>query len=373
MNKITLLNWQIQALTNWIENKGQGVIQAPTGSGKTYTVLKLMQNDKFFPFIVVVPTAELMKQWRDRIMKYYPERGIMLIGDGNKVRNFDVDIKIGIVNSLRKARLNVKSLILDEIHHYTRLAEVNHLIWNNIKARYVLGLSASPIPERLGSEDTGWNVPMIYEYSLQQAYEDKVLLKPEIESIEVNLKENEQEEYDILTEKIKAKSGSFGNFSNAPVWFKQWIFERSNILFGSKRKLSELRSILTGNEFKKAIIFTERIASADEIAKEVNSIGIECLSLHSSLKKKERNQLVNRFINTSFPVVLTTAHLFEEGMDVPEVDLLVLYSFNSTKRESLQRIGRSLHNHTSTPKVFILYYDNTKEVYAMKKIRRLFE
>ena len=372
MSEISLLQWQNDVLKVWIENKGQGIVEAPTGSGKTYLALKLMQSKKLYPFTVIVPSAELMRQWKNRIMKYYPERGIMLIGDGNKLKNFNVDIKIVIINSVRREHLKTKTLILDEIHHTSALAQVNHLVWKNIKWKYILGMSASVIPESLTNENTGWSIPSIYQYTLQQAYADGVLLKPKIITKSVELEENEQDVYNELTEKIKENSGSFGDFNNAPVWFKKWTFERNEILFNSKKKLNILKSILVENSFKKCIIFTERIDTADEIAKEINNNGIECLSLHSNLKKKERNQLVSRFINSTYPVVLTTAHLFEEGMDVPEVDLLVLYSFGNTRRESLQRIGRSLHNKVKTPNIYILYYKNTKEFFTATKIKNMF-
>ena len=372
MEKIELLNWQNRALRSWIENGGKGVVQAPTGSGKTFVGLKLMQSDKLFPFLIIVPTVELKNQWIKRVMKYYPERGVIGVGGGDKLRNFSVDITVAVVNSIRKEKLAVKSLILDEIHHYTQLAEVNYLLWNNIKHKYVLGLSATPLPEQLSEEDVGWNIPMVFSYSLSDCYRDKVLLKPEIVTKSVNLEENEQKVYDELTEKIKANSGSFDSFNNAPVWFKKWTFERNEILFNSKKKLRELKNILSNNKFKKCIIFVERIDSLNDIMNELKDLGIECLSIHSGMKKKERTQVVSRFINTTFPTVLASVHIFEEGLDIPQIDLLVLYSYNSTKRQSIQRIGRALHNKDDVPKIFVLYYKDTKEAYTMRKIKELF-
>ena len=380
MTKITLFNWQTEALKSWVKNNGKGVVESPTGAGKTYLALKLIEKEKLSPFLVIVPTIELKEQWKQRIRRYYPDAIIKGIGGGEKFNGFmntlnfsNRKVVVAIINSIRKEKLNFKTLIVDEIHHSTVLAPVNYGIWNNIKTKYILGLSASPIPEQLGEENTGWNIPLVYEYSLQQAYEDAVLLKPEIESIGVDLEENEQREYDELTDQIKAKSGTFGNFSNAPVWFKSWVFERNEILFGSKKKLSELRNIITENKFKKCIIFTERIDTLNDIQRGLNTLNLDCLSIHSKMKKKERTEAVSRFVNTSEPVVLVNAHIFEEGMDIPEVDMLVLYSFNSTRRESLQRIGRSLHNHSVHPRIFILYYEDTKEVRVMKKIRGMFE
>ena len=381
MTKITLFDWQIEALKNWVKNNGKGVVESPTGAGKTYLGLKLIEKEKLSPFLIVVPTVELKQQWTNRIKKYYPDAIIKGIGGGEKYDGFtntlnfsNRKIIVGIINSIRKKKLNVKTLILDEIHHYTQLAKINYKIWDNIEYRYVLGLSASPIPDRLSKEDTGWNIPEVYQYSLQQAYEDKVLLKPKIISKGVQLEQREQAEYNELTEQIKSKSGSFGSFSNAPVWFKQWTFERNEILFGSNRKMDSVIDILTHNDFKKAIIFTERIETAQRISREIGGLGIfEEYCLHSGVNKKMRREAVNRFVETSLPCIITTAHLFEEGMDVPDVDLIILHSYNSTRRESLQRIGRSLHNHSTVPKVYILYYQNTKEEYAMKKIKGFFE
>ena len=46
MTKITLFNWQIEALKNWTKNNGKGVIESPTGTGKTYLGLKLIGKEK---------------------------------------------------------------------------------------------------------------------------------------------------------------------------------------------------------------------------------------------------------------------------------------------------------------------------------------
>ncbi|RLJ05454.1 MAG: hypothetical protein DRP18_03075 [Candidatus Aenigmatarchaeota archaeon] len=379
MTEIVLHNWQKQALKEWINNKGQGIIQAPTGAGKTYLGLKLMEKDSLFPFLVITPTIELKEQWKRRIQKFYPNITIRGIGGGEKYNpNKTLDCynkvaTVAVINSMRDQPFSCKTVILDEIHHYSILAPVNFKIWDNVDYRYIMGLSATPVPERLARIGGGWDIPLVYRYTLSQAYRDKILLRPEIVLKPVNLTESEQERYDMLTEKMRNNTKKFVDFDDAPVWFKACAFERNEILFNSRMKFKVLEKILSEVDFQKAIIFTERIETAEIIARRINEIGIEALALHSELKKKERKELVSRFINTSFPIVLVNAHIFEEGLDVPQVDLLLLYSYNSTRRENLQRIGRVLHNRESVPKIFILYYRNTKETKIAKKIKRFFE
>ena len=374
-----MFKWQREALRRWIENKGQGIIESPTGAGKTYLGLKLMEKDSLFPFLVITPTIELKDQWKRRIQKFYPNVTIRGIGGGEKYNpNKTLDCynkvaTVAVINSMRDQPFSCKTVILDEVHHYSLLACQNYRIWDNVDYRYIMGLSATPVPERLARIGGGWDIPLVYRYTLSQAYKDKILLRPEIILKSVNLTESEQERYDMLTEKMRNNTKKFVDFDDAPMWFKACAFERNEILFNSRMKLKALKDILTKVEFGKCIVFVERIETCNEIARRINEIGIEALALHSELKKKERKELVSRFINTSFPIVLVNAHIFEEGLDVPQVDLLLLYSYNSTRRENLQRIGRALHNTKTTPKIFILYYRNTKETKIAKKIKRFFE
>ena len=378
-NKITLFKWQNEALKNWIENNGQGIIESPTGAGKTYLGLKLMEKESLFPFLIVTPTIELKEQWKQRIQKFYPTVSVRGIGGGEKYNpnstldSYNKVATIAVINSMRDQKFSCKTVILDEVHHYSLLAPENYKIWENINYNYVMGLSATPVPERLSRIGGTWDIPLVYKYTLKQAYEDGILLKPDIILKRASLTKSEQERYNTLTERMKGNTKSFVDFNDAPAWFKVCTSERNEVLFNSRMKLKTLRDILITTEFKKCIVFTERIETAETIVREITDTGIEGISLHSDLKKKQRREVVSRFINTSYPVVLVTAHLFEEGMDIPEIDLLILYNFNSTRRESLQRIGRSLHNHSNVPKVYILYYEKTKETYVAKKIRKMFE
>ncbi len=376
MNNISLLDWQREGMRKWVLNKGSGIIQAPTGTGKTFLGLKLISRDNLSPFMVIVPTVELKEQWKERVKKYYPDTIITGVGGGEKYKYnntlFDSkEVIIAVINSVRNSQFKMKTVILDEIHHYTQYARTNYQIWNNIQYKYVMGLSATPIPDRLTEVDLGWNIPLVYTYTIPNAYSDNVLLKPEIGLVGVNLDDSDLAEYNELTDKIR-ECGGFSSFENAPFWFKRACGIRNDILFDSNRKIEKIKDILHNYDCKKVIIFTERIDTAEEITKEISKLGIECLCLHRKIKSSKIKEYVNRFSNTDSKIVLITAHLFEEGMSVPDVDMVILHSYNSTRRQAIQRIGRSLHNHIQHSKVFVLYYEDTKELYNAKNISKLF-
>jgi len=120
MNKIELFDWQRNALKKWVANKGKGIIESPTGSGKTYLALKLMEKEKLSPFLVIVPNIELLTQWERQIRKYYPDASIKSIGGGKKYDGFintldssNRKIVIAVINSIRRKHLKTKTLIID--------------------------------------------------------------------------------------------------------------------------------------------------------------------------------------------------------------------------------------------------------------------
>ena len=369
-NEISLLSWQQEAMVNWVSNNQKGSIKAPTGAGKTYLGLYLLQNSEYLPALIVVPSRSLKDQWIEKIHNYYPNFDVSVIGDG---RNDPIrDVTVGIINSVREQNLSVTTLILDECHHYHQIAPKNFQVWDKVAYKYVLGLSATPIPEDMKKSSFDAKCPLVYSYELQHAIAAGDLLKPRIAMKGTSLEDNEKVSYDKLCEQINAMGVRVYRFADAPLEFKRLVMARNNILFDSKKKLDMLLSLISTERFSKAIVFTERISQIEEIVENLNKmLSVNIFSLHSKMKKQKQEENLAGFKQTDNGV-LVMGKAFEEGMDIPEVDLVILYSYNKTKRESLQRIGRALHNKQKTTRVFVLFYQWTKEFRTAKRIMNIF-
>ena len=66
-------NHQSQALSKWLENERCGVVVLPTGAGKTILAILAILAVKRST-LIVVPTIDLMEQWRKTLETYllYP-------------------------------------------------------------------------------------------------------------------------------------------------------------------------------------------------------------------------------------------------------------------------------------------------------------
>ena len=200
----------MSALDAWNRAGRQGIIEAVTGSGKTYVAFGALQQlqaeDRRLNTLIVVPTVPLMNQWMKELSLLFPNRGVGRIGGG-----FSDDFSrfpfacVAVINSAVRyvhrlldhtMHRPVKCfLIADECHHY-----VGAPVFRRIRSfpfHYTLGLSATIEPyEVLGLGK------VIFEYGFGEANRDELVPNFDLVNTSVSLTESEQQDYRQLTEKI---------------------------------------------------------------------------------------------------------------------------------------------------------------------------
>lgn len=125
-----------------------GVLAAPTGFGKTVLGAWIIAKRQTNTLVLVHRTA-LVEQWRQQLATFLnlEPKDIGTIGGGSKRLTGNIDI--GMMQSLQR-KGKVKDLvadygqvIIDECHHVS--AFTFERIMREVKAKYVLGLTATPI------------------------------------------------------------------------------------------------------------------------------------------------------------------------------------------------------------------------------------
>ncbi len=110
---LSLYPWQREALEWWRKRRYRGVIEAVTGAGKTRGALAAVEHhlrhggDRV---VVIVPTKELLYQWKRETEKMLVEAcgmrvSIGLLGDGHKNMMRSATILLATVQTARNHRL----------------------------------------------------------------------------------------------------------------------------------------------------------------------------------------------------------------------------------------------------------------------------
>lgn len=93
---------------------------------------------------------------------------------------------------------------------------------------------------------------------------------------------------------------------------------------------------------KQAIAYTYNVASAERLANQFNADGITAKAVSGHTPKDERDQIISAYRNGKIQVI-TNAELFTEGLDLPNVDTVIMLRPTQSLSLYLQFAMRSMN------------------------------
>lgn len=367
---------QTAALEAWMQKK-QGVVVLPTGAGKTIlAVLVMSQIGR--STLIIVPTIDLLNQWCEVLSSFFDEPIGALGGGERQYENI-------MVATYDSARLMIESkgnrfglLIVDECHRLP--SSQNRLIAEASLAPFRLGLTAT-VERQDGAEELLYELlgDLVYEAKIGDMVE-KVLAPYDVVRINALLSAEEKAEYQacrsLYTNFLRQNRI---NFSQAGAW-QQFIIRSNQSPAGreafrayhrqkkipqwAEEKFHHLWNILLEHTSDSLIIFTDDNQVAYRIARTFFIAAIT----HKT-KAKERKKLLEAFRAGNLKA-LVTSRVLNEGVDVPEARVGVVFSGTGAVREHVQRLGRILRNRPGKRAIlYELVTADTNEQYVNERRR----
>jgi superfamily II DNA or RNA helicase len=291
----------------------KGVVKAFAGTGKTYATILLLKNRKYKNSIIAVPTRKLKKQWSEELKK-------------NNVKNSYVET-FHILSKERSAGLKTDILVVDECHRST--SPVFKKIYENIKFKHILGLSATP---NKASLDFCGNI--IIEVPIEEAQISDFTVYFHA----IDLSASEQEKYDEYSEAIGRIMGRMRKLYDKEKWsFRKkldaMIFRRRSLVYSAESRISKAVELINQNKGKPTLIICKRIEQANILSK------ITGFPVYHSEKPDEK--ALDNFQNDKIPVLLSVGML-AEGYDKRNIQCLIIVSTAITEAYHIQSIGRAV-------------------------------
>lgn len=310
-----------------------GVLCAPTAFGKTVTTAALIAR-RGVNTLVLVHRTELLKQWQERLQFFLGVgKGIVgTIGGGKAKPTGKIDI--AVMQSLsRRGEIselveNYGHLIVDECHHLSAFSFEK--ILKHAKAKYVLGLTATPI-RRDGQQ------PIIF---MQCGPIRHTAAKPESAPHDM-----------IIIPRML--SGRIDMPVEAGI---QDVFR--HVAHDTTRTQALAAEIeVSFNQGRKLLVLTERTDHLEAIGSVLEGRVGNLFTLHGRMTKKQRSHLIGEL--DALPpdaarVLLSTGKLVGEGFDHPPLDTLVLAMPISWKGTLQQYAGRLHREHATKTDVRII-------------------
>ncbi len=347
---LVLRDYQEDALHRWFGSKSRGVIVLPTGAGKTLVALEAIRLLKSTT-LIVVPTLDLINQWREALHQHLNVSEIGVLGGGSKSIT-DITVSTYDSASLLSTKISTRFglLVFDEVHHLP--SPTYRLAAESSIAPYRLGLTATPERyDELHLDLEQLVGPTVYRIAPRLLEREGYLAQYRIQTIQVSLSPEEKIQYE-------AHMKIFRNYTKKlneilPGWNFDTIVARTlfdpearralsflekarRIALEASKKIKYIESLLEEHRDEKVIIFSRYTRIVEKIS---DLFGIPLIT-HKT-KVSEREQILSGFRDGTFTKIVT-GQVLDEGVDVPDASVGIIISGTGSKREFIQRLGRLL-------------------------------
>lgn len=312
-----------------------GILCAPTAFGKTVAAAALIAR-RGVNTLVLVHRTDLLRQWQERLQAFLGlGKGVVGTIGGGKAKPTGI-IDIAVMQSLsRQGQVseqvkNYGQVIVDECHHLSAFSF--EAILKNVRAKYVLGLTATPV-RRDGQHPIIFMQcgPIRHTASRPTSAPDDLMVETLLLAAPINLPEGAgiQDVFRHLAENIER----------------------------TERVTLEVEKAF--NQGRKVLVLTERTDHLSIIEAALVGRVQNLFTLHGRMSKKQRIALTDEL--AALPpdvsrVLLATGKLIGEGFDHPPLDTLVLAMPISWKGTLQQYAGRLHREHASKSDVRIIEF-----------------
>lgn len=320
---------QIEALYALEASRADGanraLIQAATGVGKTY--LAAFDSAKYERVLFVAHREEILQQ---AAISFANVRGSKDYGFFyNKQKDTDKSVIFASVASLGKeSYLNeayfapdyFDYIVIDEFHH----AVTDHYrrIIDYFKPKFLLGLTATP--ERMDGrniyEICDYNVP--YEISLKEAVNKGILVPFHY--------------YGVYDET------DYSGFRVVKGHYEEKDLNKAYV--GNEKRYDLIYKYYKKYHSSRALGFCCSRIHAEDMAREFSTRGIPSVAVYSSEQGafcEERKKAVEQLKKGEIKVIFSV-DMFNEGVDIPSVDMVMFLRPTESAVVFLQQLGRGL-------------------------------
>lgn len=137
--------------------------------------------------------------------------------------------------------------------------------------------------------------------------------------------------------------------------------------------IDQLREAWRGVHAPRAIVFCQTIEHAERVADLLaasDPVWSRAAALHSGVPKQHRQILLNSFRLGRVPI-LTTVDVFNEGVDVPDVNIIAFLRVTHSRRIFVQQLGRGLRLRPGKDSLLALdFVSDIRRVAAALRLRR---
>ena len=333
---------------NAIAKHDNGVLHAPTAFGKTVTAIGIIKKRKTNT-LILTHSKQLLSQWQERLHAFLEGVEVGVFHGAKKKPSGQIDVATyqSLINkkdnTVNEIVQDYGQIIIDECHHIS--APSFEMVLNEVRAKYVLGLTATPYRQD-GHQKIIFMIAGPIRHNVKPTHSDHFEQKVIVRELDYQLPT------EIIGQDTRPKISDVYH----------WIME------------NEARSALIVSDViaqislgKNPLVLTERRQHAEYLHKLITKEGINAVVLRGAMGAKKL-KLANEKLSDA-QVIVATGKYIGEGFDLPRLDTLFLAMPVSWKGSLAQYAGR-IHRE-SEGKEQVTIYDYVDA--SLPMLKRMFK
>jgi len=328
--------------------KKRGVLIAPTGSGKTILGIGLIASlYEHYKILWLCHTKSLMSQSAKEFEKVFGEGSVGLVGDSN----YDVGKYVTVatrqtfINHTKELANVFDAVVVDEAHH------ISSLLYKKEGGVIKLGqyfdiLKELYCPIRIGltatrADSKGAQLameallgPVIGEFTINEAREAGFMAAPKIKltKLSKSMLTHDKRSYADVYE-----SGVVRNL------------EMNRIISELVKKYSD--------EGLTSLVIVTQIVHGTLILGMIQRLGVNVVFVNGSTENQTRDMAKEALNNKAIKCIICTS-VFREGINIPELNVLINAAGGKSELATLQAIGRGMRKTATKSELIIVDFFN---------------
>lgn len=322
----------------------KALLISATGTGKTYASAFAMRALKYKRVLFLVHRNQIAKQAKESFWKVFGD-AISMGQVGGGYQEDDRDFVFATIQSFCKDEVLKRhspdafdAIIYDEAHHTS--ATSYKKIMDYFTPAFSLGMTATP--DKQDDNIDGRNIYEIfdhkiaYEIRLQDAMEEDLLCPFHYFGIT---------DLSVISDAGKSKEAQLENF--------KYLTSDERV----QKVMQEAAYYGCSGDRVKGLIFCSRVEEAIILSEKFNEKGWRTLVLSGSDSDEKRTEAIERLAGDECSVALDyiiSVDIFSEGVDVPEINQVIMLRATKSPIVFIQQLGRGLRKADKKEYVVIL-------------------
>lgn len=323
----------------------RGLVISATGTGKTYLSAFAVREANPKRLLFVVHREQILQKaiadYRAIIGGYEDDFALLTGHD----KNYDATYTFATIQTLaqdtvlqRFAQDHFDYIIIDEVHRAG--ATTYHKVLDYFKPDFLLGMTATPERTDQFNVFALFDYNVAYEIRLQEALQEDLLCPFHYFGVT---------DYEKNGETICEQTPIQQLTADERV---HYILQKASYYGFS-------------GEFIKGLIFCSSKQEAYILAEKMRKCNIEAYALTGEDSQEQRQEVIQQLVAGKIAYILTV-DIFNEGIDIPEINQIIMLRQTTSSIVFIQQLGRGLRKHPQKDFVTIIdFIGNYKNNYLI--------